>query len=188
MNMDASFTKPINSIIQAFGDLTLHAQYGRPVEPENPSVGDKYTITYINGEQKINLEPPDYTSGSVAQLPKYETDNFTFGGWYTSPTFEEETRIQYIDGSMSGNLKLYVKLIPIDYKITYVINGGTNHPDNITSYTVNDFFTFLAPERKYYTFSGWYTDSEFNNRIDSTEGLSGDIVLYAKWIETSIII
>ena len=46
------------------------------------------------------------------------------------------------------------------YKITYVLDGGTNNPSNPASYTTDSSnFTLLDPTRSGYEFKGWYSDS-----------------------------
>lgn len=47
---------------------------------------------------------------------------------------------------------------PIDYKITYNLNGGTNHSSNPSTYNVLYGVTLKEPTRTGYTFDGWYID------------------------------
>ncbi|MCQ2524330.1 MAG: InlB B-repeat-containing protein [Lachnospiraceae bacterium] len=71
-----------------------------------------------------------------------------------------------------------------EYNISYVLNGGTNHPDNPSSYTEGtETITLKAPTRKDFTFGGWFLDVALTRPISQiTSSTTGDITLYAKWI------
>lgn len=70
---------------------------------------------------------------------------------------------------------------PNEYKINYVLNGGTNNPNNPSLYTIEDSITLINPYKEGYTFKGWYTDSEFKNKITSITHKTDDYILYAKF-------
>ena len=156
------------------GDLTLYARF------ESVS----YKINYFNGETRLELDPSEYRYGTEQELPEIRKDHYTFAGWYTSPTFEDGTRLDKITADSASDLNLYAKLEPIVYTITYYLSGGTNPEGNIVTYTVEDqSFRFLDPSREGYLFHGWYTDPNYKNQIVSLKGRTGNITLYAKWIE-----
>lgn len=70
-----------------------------------------------------------------------------------------------------------------DYKICYVMNGGTNNAGNPASYSITSkTITLKAPTRKGYTFGGWYSDSKFKKRVKTIAyGSAENKTLYAKW-------
>lgn len=70
--------------------------------------------------------------------------------WYTdvNHTFTQIPKVAY------GGI--YYK--PVDYKITYNLNGGTNHSSNPSTYNVLYGVTLKEPTRIGYTFDGWYID------------------------------
>lgn len=71
------------------------------------------------------------------------------------------------------------------YKITYVLNGGTNNSSNPETYT-NETATISLknPTRDGYKFDGWYKDADYKEKVTQiAKGSTGDITLYAKWIE-----
>lgn len=73
---------------------------------------------------------------------------------------------------------------PAFYDIAYILDGGTNHVNNIHSYPQNNLTTFTleAPTRVGYDFIGWFTDAEFTNEIEVIDNsISGFLPLYAKW-------
>ena len=49
---------------------------------------------------------------------------------------------------------------PIEYNITYNLNGGINHSDNESTYNVLYGITFEEPTRIGYTFKNWYIETE----------------------------
>ena len=73
-----------------------------------------------------------------------------------------------------------------DYTITYALDGGTNAPENPVSYNVEtETITLKAPTKDKYDFKGWYKDGGFTDEItEIPQGSTGDITLYAKWLES----
>ena len=72
---------------------------------------------------------------------------------------------------------------PIEYDITYVLNGGTNG-NNPNKYTIEDTISLEDPTQDGYTFAGWYETSNFTEPATvSITNRTGDITLYAKWIQ-----
>ena len=73
----------------------------------------------------------------------------------------------------------------VEYNITYELNGGTNNAENPIGYNSEDIITLNTPTREGYFFAGWYTDPEFENIIlEINEDTSGDLTLYAKWLDS----
>jgi uncharacterized repeat protein (TIGR02543 family) len=71
---------------------------------------------------------------------------------------------------------------PIIYSISYVLNGGTNHPSNPLNYVFGESVIFQNPTRDGYEFEGWFSDSSLTqskNKIESVE--LGNVTIYAKW-------
>ena len=77
-----------------------------------------------------------------------------------------------------------------DYTITYELEGGTNAEENPAGYNVEtETITLKDPVKTGYTFAGWYKDGEFTTKVtEIPQGFTGDITLYAKWLENYTII
>ena len=75
-------------------------------------------------------------------------------------------------------------LTKAEYKIIYNLNGGKNNADNPETYPLSTCDIFLLdPSRTGYTFDGWYSDIDFNQKVTCiVQGSTGDQELYAKWI------
>ena len=72
------------------------------------------------------------------------------------------------------------------YTITYELDGGTNAPENPAGYNVEtETITLKDPVKPGYTFEGWYKteDCTGNAVTEITQGSTGDITLYAKWVK-----
>lgn len=69
------------------------------------------------------------------------------------------------------------------WSITYETDGGTLPDGAPVSYHEGDSFALPVPTRDGYVFMGWSTSQGSSDTVEAVEGLFGDIVLYASWIE-----
>lgn len=181
------------------GDIDLYAKW-------TPT---KYTISYdgvegatFNGEKIISY---DYETDGV-KLPKAEKLYYEFLGW-TSSEITSPTKDVVINGGSHGNVTYTAKWKPIEYTVTYDLDGGINNEGNIISYTADDFngepITLLAPSKdnteniknsevdhltgmweitssfSTYKFDHW--EDESGSRVDAIKLGDGDVKIYAKW-------
>lgn len=73
------------------------------------------------------------------------------------------------------------------YKITYQLDGGTNHKSNVESYKATDTVKLYSPTKSKYLFEGWYEDAGFQSKAASIKGSSKkDYTLYAKWKQVEV--
>jgi uncharacterized repeat protein (TIGR02543 family) len=89
---------------------------------------------------------------------------------------------------LSSNGKYSTCTVTVPYTITYKLNGGTNNNSNPLTYNVTtQTITLKNPTRAGYTFSGWYSDNQLNNKVTSIKkGSTKDVTLYAKWTKVSV--
>ena len=156
---------------------------GTYVMPEN--MGYVYAFAFY-GSQLSKVYIPESLPG------QFDWDRESFGNWYREEDFPElkgQDRL-YI-GDMSGNItfsavvgtngcywpdSLTYENIPESrqefrqgstYALNYNLKGGTNHPDNPTSYVVGSEPIELEPAyRAGYTFDGW-KDEDGNWRYET---------------------
>lgn len=130
-----------------------------------------------NGES-IDAIQYDYY-GEIATLPEIEKQGYIFDGWYT------EDDEKYSIGSImmsSTDFSLYAVWIPIEYAISYDLQGGAfaEGTNVVYSYTIeSEEINLPAPIRYGYHFVGWQSDG-----VDITNiphGNSGSISLIATW-------
>ena len=131
-------------------------------------------------------------------MPIPQKYSYTFGGWYTNAQFNGE-EIKEISFGSNGDLILYAKWLPNNYKILFVSLGVTKYEE---TWYVGQEVDFAAPavpsSGKYangYMFAGWSTmqTDDGNGNADYTIawnkipewGESGQTkTLYAVWETT----
>ena len=116
----------------------------------------------------------------------YTREGYTFEGW----SHIQNGGAEYGDHGPytmeATDTTLYAIWTPIEYDIYYNLNGGTNNPQNPTTYNIESNFNFADAQKLGYHQDGWYKESNFDTRLDSiTPGMMGDINLYANWIKNT---
>ena len=127
-----------------------------------------YKITYILGG---GVNAPEnsgtYTVEDVITLVPPTKAGYRFDGWSNGGLIEK--------GS-TGDKEFTATWSIIDYKISYELNGGTNHAKNPESYTVNSAdITLNEPTRPGYRFEGWSDGGTIPH------GSTGDKTFVAQW-------
>ena len=145
-----------------------------------------YSVTYnLNGGTNDAANPASYTMESPAvTLRAPKRAGYDFGGWYATENFKGDAVTTVGGGTMSG-ITLWAKWIPITYKITYELDGGTNDTKNPVEYTAEmNTITFANPQKEGFAFGGWFTDSSFigTKQTAIEKGSYGDRTYYAKWL------
>ncbi|MBQ3375504.1 MAG: InlB B-repeat-containing protein [Erysipelotrichaceae bacterium] len=118
----------------------------------------------------------DTTSSSTITLPRPTRTGYTFDGWYTAKT--GGTKVGTANSPYApkqAGETLYAHWTPIQYRITYILDGGTNHPDNPATYTIEDAVTLKAPTRTGYEFVSWTPAGSI------AKGSTGSKVFTANW-------
>ena len=99
---------------------------------------------------------------------------------------ETDVSSETIGKTYAGNssLSVVVESAPIQYTVVFHSNGAQSIP----SQTVTEGRTAsepVPPTKNYYTFGGWYFDSELTVPYDFSTAVTADLDLYAKWTETN---
>ncbi len=140
-----------------------------------------YTITYdLGGGTNNSGNPASYTIESATiTLSDPTKTGYTFNGW----TDDNSNQITSIPTGSTGNKTFYAQWSPIEYTITYELNGGTNNSANPVKYTIESETIILnTPTKQGYIFDGWIDDND-NTITEITTGSAGDIILTARWKE-----
>ncbi len=124
-----------------------------------------YTVAFVKEDGKA-VKPKDP-----------EAAGYSFTGWMNG---EKEYDF---DEVVKSDLSLTAQWKPVEYKITYEVDGGKNNKDNPTTYTIESSNIALGePTWEGYTFEGWFYDKKFTERATQiSKGSTGDKTLYAKW-------
>lgn len=147
------------------------------------TVDETYTITYMDGDKKLDLSPKSYTASSTGlKLPTPGAKkHYEFTGWYSDRDLTR--KVTSINVNAGEDLTFYAGFAPKSYKITYDLDGGENAESNLASLTVLDLpLTLADPTRDGYTFKGWYTDANCTKGItEFDEDNIANLTVYAKW-------
>ena len=142
-------------------DCVVTVNYG-----ENATASVKSVIIKENEQLRVTILANSYYQLSSIKVNGEEMISTMVEG-VLSITVTEDTQID-------------VLCTPIDYTITYVLNGGVNNSENITTFNIeSEAFVLLPATYLGNVFEGWYIDEE-KVEIVSDE-LLGNITLEAKW-------
>ena len=143
----------------------------------------KINITYVDDEGTSNTNPTVYRfTDFKVKLKDVSKKGYTFKGWYIKE--DNKTFALYslgVDLLFDGDLTIYAVFEPIEYKITYEINGGLNSSSNPKTYTIESYVYLTGPTKNGYIFEGWYDEN--GNKVLAIVGSkqTGDLKLTAKW-------
>ena len=166
---DSAFENGIDKItLGSTGNMTLYAKWYYTG-----------TVTFeTNGGTTIDPITQEY--GTVLVAPEDPArQHYTFAGWYSDEALQNE----YVFDTMPDfDFTLYAKWDAVEYKITYVLNGGENG-DNPDVYTVESAFDFAGATKIGYRFVAWYTQPDFTGEpvASIAAGTFGDMTLYANY-------
>ena len=171
-------------------------------------VACSFALTACSNEHNISIKQNDYlnisTSVSTAKSEEKVTISYTKKETFVEkPGYEVKLMVQTNDQKAivvnydeSGNyyfimpdcdVSISAEYLPIQYTITYDLNGGENNANNPTTYTVdsNDIIISQPTYTNYY-FSGWTINDGSQIVRDYTipSGTTGNITLKANWKQT----
>ena len=178
------------------GWYTQAGGQGEKIESIPATAKEDYTLyAYFTENQPCNItyhiengtnaaeNPAQYRPGiEVILADPIADEHFTFMGWYTTATFDEGTEISEISADSTGDVELYAKIVENPkFKINYVLDDGTNSPENPDYYYAGEGLNTIAPATKEgFEFKGWYTDAEFIGKLENIPADYGkEITLYA---------
>jgi uncharacterized repeat protein (TIGR02543 family) len=84
--------------------------------------------------------------------------------------------------TVTQDIDLTANFEAIAYNIRYELDGGVNHPENPSTYTINDSISLKAPSRDDYLFVGWSNDGII------AKGATGEQTFTASWQHNNIVI
>ena len=140
----------------------------------------QYTVTWNpagghwSGNYSDKVDTYDYQA-AITQPAKPERAGYTFNGWNTT----------LATNMPAENLTYTAQWNIVTYTITYENLNGATHT-NPEAYTVETATITLADptERADYVFAGWYSDANYTTKVTQIpQGSTGNITLYAKWLE-----
>lgn len=193
-------------VYDTFNDISV----GAPIYPTNKPNGKLIVDGQLTIQSGGSIGGLISTTGSGAQMTiadnasttatSYEIASKSGSGFLTTVKWNEYKReftiYQYTQNGVSaypvagGTGTMYSKdggWYSTTISINYDSCGGTNvdSKDNLQINESGFIFTneyLPTPTRQYYTFAGWYLDSNYNNKIEAGDSVYCSVTLYAKWI------
>ncbi len=183
-------------------DLTLTAKWIKTATiTYDYSHYSPYDLDGFNGKYVTDNNPSTYVLGETLTLQNPIYAYGDFGGWYTSPTFEEETKVTALyveDEDDLQDITLYAKMSLKSFHINFVKIGISTDGTRKTLATSAqlDWFDLAEEPRNLarndgyydsktytlgYTFAGFFTDEDLTAPITEVSNeLDHDITIYAK--------
>ena len=180
---DAAETVTYSDVSTAEGRTLYNIYYANDDKP-----GVAYTAEY---SKPLTFNSKDTDATVLPTADDISRYGYTFGGWYTTSTFEEGTEITEIAAGTEYDVSVYLKWDLIEYTIEYNINqdnDGKMPANYITTYSVESVRDLPSPTpvTDGYEFKGWYTTSDFQEGTKvatyAADNIAlGDLILYAKF-------
>ncbi|MFI3251939.1 MAG: InlB B-repeat-containing protein [bacterium] len=109
-------------------------------------------------------------------LPTPTKTGYTFTGWSVGGENLDSSKVW----AKTGDYTAVAQWTPTSYKITYVMNSGTNSSSNPTTYTIETERTLITPTRAHCTFAGWLVNGVHYDTFE-LDGHTGALEIEALW-------
>lgn len=131
------------------------------------------------------IQPINYPKNSRITPPELSgRPGYTLGKWYTSNEQQDETtEWDFSQDRVTQDITLYAQWIANEYTVSFDPNGGLVEITEKTVTYDGVYGELPAPAREGYSFTGWYTEPEGNNRIlsETRVEILANQTLYAHW-------
>ena len=134
--------------------------------------------------------PATHIVGTTTELPAPTKEDYAFSHWLIDTTGDGtvDTKSDNIPAQISYEGKIKVQAVWAKlYNITYVLNGGNEDFDGVTSYSAaSEEIVLKEAVRDGYAFIGWYIDDDGDSIGDTkietiAPDAEKDFTLYAMW-------
>jgi len=158
-----------------YGNKTLYANW----------VPNKFNVGLDSNGGSIDSEIATLEYGKTETLPVPTKDKYTFEGWYVGDVKCTDTDGRVIESAWGvlENATLTAKWTERMYKVRYESNGGSGVSEQ--TYYYGQTLRFPDdPKKSGVQFLGWF-DKSLAVEFDCTNAVTDDMVLYAKWIDST---
>ncbi len=155
-------------------DITLYAKW-----TANPC-----TVTFNSQGGGAVADFAGEYDGKVTAPEDPEKTGYTFGGWYKEAGCT--TAWNFATDTLTGDITLYAKWTANPCTVTFNSQGGSDVSSFTGEYDGKVTEPTPPPTRTGYSFGGWYKEAGCTTAWNfSTDTLTGNITLYAKWTADS---
>ena len=142
---------------------------------------EKYNIRYEFDETRIDIVP---STGSVVSGQLYSSTIIPVHGY---DYYDNDCGAVKVGNTLTitldSDVVCHVDTSVAEYTITYDSNGGNAcDPDTKKVEYNSRIGTLCSPTRTGYDFDGWYTSADGGTKVNEETLMSGDLLLYAHWI------
>ena len=137
----------------------------------------KHTVKFVNWDG-TELQSSEVACGDIpeytgAEPEKEATAKYTyyFAGW--DPDISAVTQDAAYTATFNGEINKYT--------VTFAADEGSD-AEYVTVNYGDSVAEPEAPEKKSFTFAGWYADKSLETPFDFSSEIVGDTTIYAKWI------
>jgi uncharacterized repeat protein (TIGR02543 family) len=134
---------------------------------------------FANGGTGVDFSETSYGSNYTVKENLFSLSAYTFSHWSTKPDNSGQSYSEKESITLGySDIDLFAIWKPVNYRIIYHLDGGINHPDNPSSYTIESEIILLGASKTSLYFATWL-DAD-SNRVQRIEkGYTGDIELWA---------
>ena len=140
-----------------------------------------YTINFVTNAPTVEA-PRIVGYGELITQPSITNGLMILVGWYTTPTFDVNTRWNFATDTVEDNVTLYALWTAQQFTVTFITNGGS--PVAQRNVTGGSLIGEVSTTRPGFLFQGWFTTSTFDDGsqwIVATSLVTGNTRLYARW-------
>ena len=165
------------STVNVSSIITWTDRFNNVWKVQSKDLSESQTIT------KNDMPTKDQNGNDISLV------GYVLTGWKLDDTYQwnDTTESTYTITS-TDSISIMAQWTPIDYTITYQLNGGTNPSDAPTSYNIESSLALPTPTNPSgYVFTGWKVQTAVGNwktdrGYDGTvTGMYGDVTLLAQW-------
>lgn len=165
----------VDAMKYAFGIEKTPQNIAEAVKMANFNPPDEFTVTFMNGETKLEEDTVEYGKAPVYGGETPTKTGYTFLGWNSnSAATEALSELPVVTGDAT-----YYAIFEIDtFTITWK-NGDTTLDTDTVDYGATPAYTGETPTKEDHTFIGWNTDAEAETALETIPTATEDATYYA---------
>ena len=136
-----------------------------------------FTVTFMAGDTIVSSATVG-EGNTVAEPTTPDEEGYVFDNWYSDP---EMTTVYDFASPVNGDTTIYAKM---DKLCTVTFKDGENTLSTETVAKGQKVSVPTTPEKAQCTFDNWYSDAELTTLFDFNAAITGDTIIYSKWIDS----